>query len=66
MASKASLITQSYKLGYTIKYHENENEIRLRKAGSHVNAMNQPYEYYSIYKKGRSWIGEEKLTPQII
>jgi hypothetical protein len=63
---KPDALKLANKKGYTIVYHEEENEVRLRKPGTAVNSLNFPYSYCLIYRVKRSWKVEEKIEPFIM
>lgn len=60
--TREDAIKKANDLGYTIRYHEDGDESRFRKAGGAMNSLNQPYMYCVVYKKGKSWRCEEKVA----
>lgn len=64
--TKSDAIKSAEALGYSIRYHEEENELRLRKAGAAMSPLNSPYEYARVYREKRRWHMEEKVEPNIL
>jgi hypothetical protein len=52
---KADAIAKAELLGYTIKYTETKDELRYRKPGAAMNALNEPDEAFIISRKGSKW-----------
>ena len=63
---KSEAIKQSEAAGYTIRYFETPTEMRFRKPGSAMDAMNQPDEYMLAQRKSGRWFVEKVTPPRII
>lgn len=63
---KADAIKKAAAAGYTIKYDECATELRFRKPGAAMNAVNQPDMYMSVFRLKGRWFIEEKRTDKIL
>lgn len=54
------MIAKAEAAGYTIQFASGPDEVRLRRAGSSLNASGNPDVYASVFRVGHSWGFVEK------